>query len=69
MAEVFLGADGGNEKYKKKLGAAFMSFLNINEKGLRLHATWVRQNPAFTPLQNELESGFLSFQDKLKQYV
>jgi hypothetical protein len=69
MAEVFLGGEGGNEKYIRKLGVAFQSFLNINEKGLRLHAQWVKQNPAFTPLQNELESGFLSFRDKLKQYL
>jgi hypothetical protein len=69
MAEVFLGAEGGNEKYKTKLAIAFQSFLNINETGLTLHAQWVKQNPAFTPLQTELESGFLSLQDKLKQYL
>jgi hypothetical protein len=69
MAEVFLGGEGGNARYKKKLAKAFESFLDVNHRGLTLHARWTQQNPAFKPLQNELESGFLSLQENLKRYV
>lgn len=73
MAEVFLSDEAirndPTNKYIEKLKKAFKVFLDVNEKGLVLHAKWVAENTAFIPLQHELESGFLSLVEKLSTYI
>jgi hypothetical protein len=81
MAEVFLWKseedaafvknreDPGYIKYAGKLRDAFRDFLVINKRGLQKHGQWVRENPAFRMLQDELESGYVSLEEKLADYV
>ncbi|OHT04172.1 hypothetical protein TRFO_28401 [Tritrichomonas foetus] len=73
MAEVFLSDDaeleGGCEKYKEKMKKTFRLFLKANEDALTMHAKHVAKNPMFIPLQNELESGFVSLKEKLEKYI
>jgi hypothetical protein len=72
MAEVFLAARPTDPEYAKwanKLSLTFRSFLTVNKKGLRLHANWTKENTAFRPLQDELESGFTSLEEKLGKYL
>jgi hypothetical protein len=56
-------------KYAEKLRDAFRSFLEVNKRGLQKHGQWVRENPAFRMLQDELESGCVSLEEKLADYV
>jgi hypothetical protein len=46
-------------KYAGKLGDAFRDFLVISKRGLEKHGQWVRENPAFRMLQDELESRYV----------
>jgi hypothetical protein len=72
MAEVFLAEPAPDDNYRKwanKLRLTFGNFLAVNEKGLRLHAKWTKENTAFRPLQDELESGFTSLAEKLAKYL
>jgi hypothetical protein len=72
MAEVFLSVtseDPEYTKYAEKLRDAFRDFLKINKRGLLKHGQWVRENPAFRMLQDELESGYVSLEEKLAPYI
>jgi hypothetical protein len=72
MAEVFLSVKSDDPtfvKYAEKLRQTFKSFLEVNKVGLTKHGQWVRENPAFRMLQDELESGFTSLEEKLANYL
>jgi hypothetical protein len=72
MAEVFLATESEDREYRKyaeKLRDAFRSFLTINKRGLDKHALYVREVPAFRVLQDELESGYLSLEEKLERFL
>ncbi|OHT09550.1 hypothetical protein TRFO_21506 [Tritrichomonas foetus] len=69
MAEVFLADNQEKSNYTDKMKAAFKEFLHINEIGLAIHGKWVTDNPAFVPLQHELESGLTGLSEKLSKYI
>jgi hypothetical protein len=52
--------------YQAKLKVTFREFLTVNKEGLALHRKWVKANPAFGALQDELESGCASLDEKLR---
>lgn len=68
LAEVFL-SKGEENKYTHKLKEAFVDFVNTHEAGLKLHAKFVAQNPAFVPLQHELETSFASLKEIIEGVV
>jgi hypothetical protein len=72
MAEVFLAVtsdDAQYNKYAEKLRGAFRSFLEVNKRGLAKHGLYVREVPAFRILQDELESGYVSLEEKLAAFI
>ena len=68
LAEVFL-SKGEDTKYTRKLKEAFVEFVNVHESGLKIHAKFVAQNPAFVPLQHELETSFASLREIIEGVV
>jgi hypothetical protein len=69
MAEVFLAGQDVDARYAEKLRSAFRKFLVVNKEGLRVHAKWVSENTAFKPLQDELEAGYESLEEKLSKFL
>jgi hypothetical protein len=69
IAEVFLAKLGGDEKYERKLAIQFREFLKVNRVALAAHGRWAQENPAFKALQDELEAGLMSLEDKLGYYL
>ena len=67
MAEVFL-SNSTETKYTIKLRKAFSSFLSICDNCLKFHATWISDKPSFVSLQQEMEFGFKSLQEKLEKF-
>jgi hypothetical protein len=72
MAEVFLAVKSDDESYNKyaeKLRGSFRAFLEVNKRGLAKHGLYVREVPAFRILQDELESGYVSLEEKLADFI
>jgi hypothetical protein len=71
MEKAFVknGEDPGYIKYAGKLRDPFRDLLVINKRGLEKHWQWVRENPAFRMLQEELESRYVSLEGRLADYV
>lgn len=69
MAEIFLADDYEKSKYTQKMKTAFQQFVKINQRALNMHGKWVIDNPAFVPLQHELESGLISLVEKLSKWI
>jgi hypothetical protein len=69
IAEVFLAERGKDIKYEAKLARQFVAFLGACADALHFHGAWTRDNTAFKPLQDELESGFVSLEEKLKSLL
>ncbi|OHT16050.1 hypothetical protein TRFO_13553 [Tritrichomonas foetus] len=69
MAEVFLKPGYEKTKYTEKLINAFVAFQKVNQQGLKIHGKWVHDNPMFTPLHQELESGLTGLIEKLALYL
>ncbi|EAX89875.1 Dedicator of cytokinesis family protein [Trichomonas vaginalis G3] len=70
IAEVFLGGQAEiDEKTSLKLKKAFADFLEINQKALKIHAEYIRQNPMFISMQQELESGFEALKELISKYI
>ncbi|OHT04801.1 Dedicator of cytokinesis family protein [Tritrichomonas foetus] len=68
MAEVFLGSNL-RTKYTEKMRRLFQTFLELNAQGLAIHGAFVRLNPGFQELQNQLEEGFKNLTAKLSPYL
>jgi hypothetical protein len=73
MAEVFLSLreeqDEQYAKYAEKLRGTFREFLAVCQVGLKVHGKWTNENTAFKPLQDELESGFQTLEEKLVNFL
>jgi hypothetical protein len=68
IAEIFLVKQYVG-KCQDKLRERFHEFLEVNRNALALHRRWVKLNPAFGLLQDELEAGFASLDEKLQCYL
>ena len=69
IAEVFLGRDDQDEEYQAQLRAIFRQFLKTNEKAVYIHAEYVKQNPVYAMLQDELEAGLNRLNSALQPYL
>lgn len=72
IAELFLSnrsEDPEYTKYQAKLRNSFKAMETKIQTALEMHRKWVFQGqPIFKPLQEQLESGFKDFKDKLSNY-
>ncbi|OHT04851.1 Dedicator of cytokinesis family protein [Tritrichomonas foetus] len=68
IAEVFLRS-GNNGEFEFQLRTIFRRFLKVNEQAVFLHADYVKINPVYTILQEELESGINRLTSSLQPYL
>jgi hypothetical protein len=73
MAEVFLSGRSHEEeqyaRYADKLRVTFKEFLAVCQAALKVHGKWTKENTEFKPLQDELESGFQSLEEKVAKFL
>ncbi|OHS98550.1 Dedicator of cytokinesis family protein [Tritrichomonas foetus] len=69
IAEVFLGNPDQDKKYQSALREIFRQFLKTNEKAVILHAEYVKTNPVYAMLQDELEAGLNRLNSALQPYL
>ena len=68
MAEVFL--TGGEEtEHTAELRRIFRRFLKVNEHAVQVHSEFVKQNPVYSSLQDELELGLARLKSSLQPYL
>lgn len=67
MADIFFRSTNVEEKYKKKLLDAFKSFIEANEKAIKVHGTFVSQGQykCFVMAQSAYEAGLETLKEKL----
>lgn len=72
MAEVFLvnsEEDGTTREQAAELRAMFRKFLKANSMAVKAHSEYVKKNPCFAVLQEELEAGLNRLTSTLQPYL
>lgn len=68
IAEVFLGS-GVETNQTRELRNIFRKFIEANSHAVHLHAEYVKKNPVFSVLQDELDSGLNRLMSSLQPYL
>ena len=70
MAEVFLTGAAENEtEHTMTLRRIFRKFLKATSRAVKLHGEWVRENPVYTELQEQLEVGLNRLTSTLQPFL
>ncbi|OHT03168.1 hypothetical protein TRFO_06850 [Tritrichomonas foetus] len=69
MAEVFLNSTKEDPKLQMQLRELFRKFLDTNETAVSKHGQFVKNNPAFSSLQEELENGMKRLSSAIQPYL
>jgi hypothetical protein len=69
FAIVFLGPDVVRTKRTEKLRDLYRQFLLLNKQGLEINREYVKKETAYVKLHEQLEAGYVKFEEALKPYL